>query len=241
MELEQNLKALAKELQIDHFGIADLTPALDFVRKQGGEMLAGYSMGISIGIAMPGAIVDMLPKRDEKAVRSLYRHHAYDILNSRLDLAISRMASLIQASGLKALPVPSSQTLDDEKLLALVSNKLSAHLAGLGWIGKSCLLITPEHGPRVRWATILTDAKVTPTGKPMEQRCGNCRLCVDSCPAHAFTGRAFVDSEPREARYAAQVCKKYFMDMDAQGIKPPVCGLCVYVCPHGRKKASSAN
>ncbi len=37
-------------------------------------------------------------------------------------------------------------------------------MAGLGRIGKSCLLITPEAGPRVHWATVLTDAPMQVTG-----------------------------------------------------------------------------
>jgi epoxyqueuosine reductase QueG len=31
-------------------------------------------------------------------------------------------------------------------------------LAGLGWIGKSCSLISPHFGPRLRLVTVLTNA-----------------------------------------------------------------------------------
>ena len=43
-----------------------------------------------------------------------------------------------------------------------LSHKLVAHLAGLGRIGRSCLLLTPGAGPRVRLATVLTNAPLDP-------------------------------------------------------------------------------
>jgi epoxyqueuosine reductase QueG len=58
---------------------------------------------------------------------------------------------------------------------------------------------------------------------------------VDTCPAHAFTGREFAPGEPREARFDAAACDRYFKDQEKkQGVA--VCGLCLWVCPHGRKK-----
>lgn len=126
----------------------------------------------------------------------------------------------------------SSQTANDERLLGLFSHKLAAHLAGLGWIGKSCLLVTPEVGPRVRWASILTDAPL-PAGEPIPQRCGNCRECVEACPAQAFTGRSFRQDESREARFDVFKCREYTREREkAMGVG--ACGMCVYICPHGR-------
>jgi len=43
----------------------------------------------------------------------------------------------------------------------------------------------------------------------------------------------FDRNEPREARFDAKKCDRYFRDMENQAPKP-VCGLCVYICPHGR-------
>jgi epoxyqueuosine reductase QueG len=118
-----------------------------------------------------------------------------------------------------------------------VSHKLAAHLAGFGWIGKSCLLVTPDNGPRVRWITVLTDAPLQPTGNAMESRCGKCQECVDACPVGAFTGRTFHPDEPREARFDAAACDRYFREMEKTG-KVAACGMCLYCCPHGRTKKS---
>jgi epoxyqueuosine reductase QueG len=231
--LDERLDEFARELGADFFGVADITPAEDFIQNQGGDMVMGYPRAISIGIILLDTIVDQLPQRFEKSVAVNYRHHTYDIINLRLDLISSRIGSLLQKEGHKALPIPASERYDDKELFAVFSHKLAANMAGLGWIGKSCLLITPEAGPRVRWTTILTEAPLNPTGEPLEDGCGECTDCVDTCPVSAFTGEKFRADENREVRYDARKCEKYFKVMEDAG-KIPVCGLCIYNCPKGR-------
>jgi epoxyqueuosine reductase QueG len=231
--LGERIRRLAGEEGIGHWGVADLRPALTAVLEQGGSLVDGYPRAVSLGIALPGPVVDLLPGREQRAVRVLYRHHAYDLINLRLDLAASRVSGVLQAAGYRALPIPASLRVDDERLRASFSHKLAARLAGLGWIGRSCLLVTPRDGPRVRWATVLTDAPLPAGGAPPADGCGECRQCVDICPAGAFTGRPFRQEEPREARYDARRCARYFDRMEKEG-GPAVCGLCLYVCPPGR-------
>jgi epoxyqueuosine reductase QueG len=178
----------------------------------------------------------MVEDRKDRTGAALYRHNSYDIVNTALDGMALQTANTIQREGYRALPVPASKRASDEKIAGIFSQKLAAHLAGLGWIGKSCLLVTPDHGPRVRWIAVLTDAPLTRTGTPMESRCGKCTECVDICPAHAFTGRPFHADEPREARFDAASCDRYFKDLEKSG-RPAACGMCLYICPHGRKKA----
>ncbi len=232
----EEIKRLAEQLQIQYTGVADLSLAREAVREQGGEFASRFPYCVSLGIVLPHAIVEMLPQRDERAVQVSYHKHAYDVPNDRLNEAASRVASLIQANGYSAMPISVSENTNDEKLCAIFSHKLGAHLAGLGWIGKSCLLVTKENGPRVRFISVLTDAPLEPTGEPMEQRCGDCMECVNICPVHAFTGRNFKAGEPREVRYDAHKCKAYFNSLEAQG-KLTVCGMCLFACPHGKKAA----
>lgn len=234
MDIQSGINALAVQHGLTYCGAADLTGAQDAIIEQGGEFVGGYPRAISIGIALPHAIVDYLPQRENRAVAVNYRHHAYDIINHRLDLAASAISSFLQASGFRTLPIPASERYDDKRIRAVFSHKLGARLAGHGWIGKSCLMVTPENGPRVRWSSILTDAPLEAKKEPIGQRCGSCRKCVDICPVNAYTGRNFVIGEPREMRYDARKCQDYFEQMRVEG-KVGVCGLCLYVCPHGRK------
>lgn len=209
MNLNEDLRHIVDAQGLDYFGIADLCSVRVAVLKQGGHHIAGFPAAISVGIRLMDSIVNLLPKQDELAVKVSYRHHAYEVINFRLDLVASVISGYLQRLGFRAFPIPASKQVDDRRLCADFSHKLAAHLAGLGWIGKSCLLITREHGPRIRWATVLTDAPVEPTGKTTEQQCGDCRECVDICPVRAFTGKPFRKSESREARFDARRCTKY--------------------------------
>jgi epoxyqueuosine reductase len=236
-DLQGRLREDALVWGADFFGVADLGLARGVVEEQGGEMIAQFPWAISIGVAMPSAIVDQLPRGEDRAVALAYRSHSYDILNARLDQIASRLASTQQHRGYRAFPVRASQVVDDDKLCGHFSHKLAAHLAGLGWIGKSCLLVTPEVGPRVRWASVLTDAPLAP-GQPMAERCGTCTVCVGACPPHAFTGRNFRAGEPREARFDVFKCNEHlYYRKEQMGVR--VCGMCVYACPHGRKKQNA--
>jgi len=202
------------------------------VLDQGGSEIASFSYSLTLGIVLNKHIVDQLPNRTMRSVSLNYEHHAYNLINQRLDLASSVLAGFIDKKGFRVLPLPAAERIDDERICASFSHKMGANLSGLGWIGKSCLLVTPRHGPRVRWTTVLTDAPLEPTGKMQEERCGDCTRCVDICPVRAFTGRPFVADEPREARYDARKCEKYFDWMKSKG-EIGVCGMCLYICPYG--------
>lgn len=233
MDIQNRLSGFANAVGADFYGVADLTSAREAILAQGGPVVAKYPRALSIGISLLNPIVDQLPQRADRAVAMNYRRHAYDVVNQRLDHVASQLSGQLQKEGHRALPVPASQTVDDERLCGIFSHKMAAHLSGLGWIGKSCLLITPQVGPRVRWATVLTDAPLVATGQSTDERCGDCQQCVDICPPRAFTGQPFRPEEPREVRYAAQACERYFDEMEeTTGLS--VCGLCLYVCPYGR-------
>ncbi len=93
--------------------------------------------------------------------------------------------------------------------------KDAAVLAGLGVIGRNNLLITPEHGPRVRLRALALSAALPSAGSRPFDPCSGCPApCRTSCPQKAFTG-------PRDTRtgrlaaaggYSRSAC---FVQMDA--------------------------
>jgi epoxyqueuosine reductase len=230
--LTLKLESLAKDMGTTHFGIADLTPARDRVAEQGGEFLTQFRRAISHGFTLTDGIVNTLIHHKSIPALHTYRHYIYQIVNPRLDSISLSLARALERANFQAYVVPASQTVDRTRLIGVFSHKLAAHLAGLGWIGKSALLITPEHGPRVRWGTVLTDAPLG-AGTPMDENCGDCDECVKECPAHAFTGQAFDQPRPRSDIFAAEACDRYLREREAFR---RVCGMCVYICPLGRNK-----
>ena len=233
--LSSRVSELARSHGADFVGIADLSIARSQISDQGGEWIATFPNCISVGMHLLSSIVDQLPRREEAAVRIAYRHHAFEVINPRLDLIAMRLAAHLENRGYGAYPVPASKRIDDVRQCGQFSHKLAAHLAGLGWIGKSCLLVTPRRGPRVRLATVLTDAPLEPTGDIADEGCGDCTECIDICPVKAFTGRPFQAGEPREARYDAGKCHRYHKSLEEKH-GSGVCGLCVQVCPIGRAR-----
>ncbi|HEY3313978.1 MAG TPA: 4Fe-4S double cluster binding domain-containing protein [Bacillota bacterium] len=237
MGLVERLHELALSEGITHFGVADLGPAGDFIAAQGGRRLLGFPRAISLGADLSDAMVEPIEDQDDRGPLLTYRYYIYEMVNRLLNQAATRVTAALQAEGAKAYAIPASHSLDTDRLCGLFSHKLAARLAGLGWIGKNCLLITPEHGPRVRFATVLTDADL-PTGQPLPDGCGTCEICVKTCLSGAIVGRAFDQAEPREARFLAKTCEaRSKKRKEALGITDPgsLCGLCVLVCPYGSR------
>ncbi len=111
-----------------------------------------------------------------------------------------------------------------------ISHKAVARTAGLGWIGKSALLVTPALGPKVCLVTILTDMPL-PAGRPMRNRCGHCQRCVAACPVKALKGASFED-RPRRIGDAIDVwkCNAWVNKTWRRG---ELCFACVVACPKG--------
>jgi epoxyqueuosine reductase QueG len=229
-----SLLAKAKNWGADLVGVADLEPFHEAIWQQGGDAVANYRWGIAIGIVLDRSLVDPLGSGIDRQVASNYLNHMA-VVNNRLDRIAARLARHLFRLGASALAIPASRRTDEIRICGAVSHKLVARAAGLGWIGRSCLLITPQWGPRVRWATILTNARLSATGEPQPERCGHCSECASICPANAIAGISFHEDQPREARLDVGRCRENARHAyDSIGFN--CCGLCLWVCPHGRKR-----
>ncbi len=194
------------------------------------DELKGYSHAIVVGIKIPDNIIDNL----ESAQGELDYQDSYNRINTKLNQITSELENLIKNEGYSAKSVKASYIIPDGKLYGELSHKMIANLAGLGWIGKSCLLITPEYGPRLRWATLLTDYDLKTENNPVKSQCNNCRLCVEKCPSQALNDVEFRPEDSRSVRYDAYKCSEYFDKLEKMN-RPRLCGLCVKVCPWGKK------
>ena len=65
--------------------------------------------------------------------------------------------------------------------------RIAAFICGLGEIGYSKLFLTPEFGPRQRFAFMLTDAPLDPDTLFDGEICDRCMACVKDCPVNAIS------------------------------------------------------
>ncbi len=113
-------------------------------------------------------------------------------------------------------------------------HKLAATRAGLGWIGKSGLLVTSDYGPRLYLATVLLDLDLQ-SAEPVEiDGCADCRACVDVCPGGCITGRPWSPGAERGLLVDAFACQATRIRMGGPSGPAAACGLCQLACPFGR-------
>ncbi len=227
------IKELATRLGADIFGVADLELLSDYPVHPP-ELLEKYTRGIVVGVKLPDAVFDSLPSS-----LPIYAS-CYSTANRFLDQITFTISREIERSGYAALPVPASKIVRGLKWRSFISHKAIARAAGVGWIGKSLLLVTPQFGPRIRLATILTDMPLE-TGEPVKNRCGKCRSCIESCIVGALKDSEFEEYPVREDVFDVERCAAKLKENAADpNIGEMVCGICIKVCPVGRSNESSS-
>lgn len=65
-----------------------------------------------------------------------------------------------------------------------LSHKYVCVAAGVGWLGWSGNLLTSKYGALVTLGSVVTSAALSPSPMVEEDWCGECRLCVATCPTH---------------------------------------------------------
>jgi len=79
--------------------------------------------------------------------------------------------------------------------ISILPQKAIARAGGLGFIGKSNLLVTEEFGSALTMCSVLTDAPVLTESNPIiESKCKSCIVCVESCSANALLGNEWSGS-----------------------------------------------
>jgi hypothetical protein len=129
------LEKALRQAGADIVGFADVTAILK-------PEIAHLKKALSIGVCrnLNENTVSLLASLKKKAVR------------------------ILKKEGYKYLSIPAdSDRIKNTfiaKLYPLFQHKIAATSAGLGWIGRNGLLISPRYGPRLSLATVLTDLSV---------------------------------------------------------------------------------
>jgi epoxyqueuosine reductase QueG len=204
------------------------------------EVLAGFKNAVSIAVALNPSIISEISNGPTKKY-----YQEYNRANKLLADLCNHTVDIIIKEGHKAVALEATiKVVDLNNIDEHLPHKTVATKAGLGWIGKSALLITKRYGAAIRLATVLTDAELDlaePTEKSM---CGDCRECADHCPAKAIKGYNWQLGASRDSIYDAFVCCETAMKLSSKaGIQSNIgrvviCGICINVCPWTQKYLS---
>jgi len=230
VELTEGLKAYARQY-VDRVGVASADAFRD--APEGWRPLDH----------LPGcrSVVMLCMKHLDVFARSLDKDcqaYTQDLTNRALSIACYPISRFLERKGYLAFPmdasirmVPYRDHCPDQR--GRIDLRRAAEVAGIGRIGKIAIVVTPEYGPRVQLAAILTDAALVPD-QPFEKiLCPpDCRRCIAVCPAGALR-------PPEEGEvYRPTDQKKCMTYRRTHGGSSPMgrgemCSLCRAVCPVG--------
>ncbi|MFR9642056.1 MAG: tRNA epoxyqueuosine(34) reductase QueG [Rikenellaceae bacterium] len=112
--------------------------------------------------------------------------------------------------------------------------------AGLGWIGRQSLLVTPEYGSFVLLGELVVTIEAEGYDRAFKgERCGDCRRCVERCPAGAINDNRTIDTR------RCISCRTVEMTQDESAL--PLagwifgCDECQICCPHNAATPLSRN
>lgn len=127
----------------------------------------------------------------------------------------------------------------ETEMTELLSTKEAARRSGLGWIGKSNLLVTKEYGPRVTPLALLLDAELE-YSTPMERSyCGNCLSCTKNCACGAIKNVLWEPGVTREQQVDYAKCSEVRLEGYRKIGRKYNCGKCIVACPYGLKKRNT--
>ncbi|KXG42783.1 tRNA epoxyqueuosine(34) reductase QueG [Tepidibacillus decaturensis] len=247
-KLKQKVIDYAQQIGIDKIGFTSAEPFRELEKILHRHRELGYESGfeekdidkrvnpkftlknaksiIAIAIAYPSKI-----PQPPKGVEGEYRGFV-----ARLAWGIDY--HLILQEKLNQLGIYLKQMVPDAEYVAMtdtgvLSDHAVAERAGIGWIGKNSLLITPEFGSYVYLGEMITNISF-PEDHPMENQCGDCTRCLDACPTQAIVQAGQVNAK-RCLSYITQ--RKDMLEeelMEKLGNRLYGCDTCQIVCPKNK-------
>lgn len=216
IELTDHLKELGASL----IGFGDLS----YISHNSNNM----NYGISIAVKLNPKVIEGI---NNGATREYYDE--YNKINKILDNIADYCVRFINERGYNAIGQTSTYITSDDNLTTPIPHKTVATRAGLGWIGKNALLITPEYGSAIRLTSVITDMPLNAHNSINESKCGTCNKCKSTCPAEAIKGNLWNVTSKREELIDPYKCRNTARKLfkDKVGIEITLCGKCIEVCP----------
>jgi epoxyqueuosine reductase len=187
---------------------------------------------VVIGLQMPLPIVETTP--------SVQHRDLYTTCNRRLDDLAFDLTRRLNRQGHAAIPLSRDGYANIHILIrkpaAAFAHIFSAYYAGLGHIGVNNTILTRPYGPRVRFASVFTNASLPGEAVPPERLCIRCGACVRLCPVQALqiSSKDLADPDIPVATYNRRACAQWARALTERGCYP--CGICIKVCPIGEDR-----
>ncbi len=210
---------------LDLYGMADLRHVTGAPLHNGQP----FPRAISFAASMNPGIMTSIKHGPNRAYAQEYAR-----VNHRINAFTSVLVDLIQNQGNHALGLPASKRTDPVHIKGDFPHKTAATLAGLGWIGRNCQLVTRKHGPWIRLGTVFTDLPAAGGRAVTKSYCGTCTACVEACPAGALAGNRWFPGIPREKLLDVLCCDTWKKQHYYEFHQGHNCGICAAVCPFGK-------
>ena len=210
-------------------GIGDLSELPPEVRNN-------MPSGICVAVRYPANVIKGIAN-----LPTAEYNHWYNKLNQHLDELVILGSEFLQTQGYGAIPQTRARVgSGEEDNNTVLPHKTVATRAGIGWIGKSALLVTDQYGSMIRISSILTDAPLRTSPAMNHSKCGDCIICVDACPANAISGRTWEVGLCRDEFYDSYKCRKVAQERAKQGFggENTICGKCIEICPYTKQAIS---
>ncbi|WP_437572990.1 tRNA epoxyqueuosine(34) reductase QueG [Sorangium sp. So ce887] len=165
--------------------------------------------------------------RDPSLAQIIARYARGQDYHNHLKRRLRRLASFIRSLAPSVLARP---LCDVEPVM----ERVWAVRAGLGFVGKNGLLITPGQGSYQLLGEVVTTLPLVPD-VPIAERCGSCTRCLDACPTQAFDAPFVLD--PRRCVAYLTIEQR---SAPAEELRPAMgehlfgCDVCQEVCPFNR-------
>ena len=195
----------------------------------------GYPYAILFGIALsPEYLYKVCITSDyaEKMKREKSTDKdEFNIIEQKTDIIADNMAEFLKKKGYSAYSQSEKNILstgyyDEKNKITPLPHKTIAGIAGLGWIGKHDLLVTPDYGSAISMCTILTNAPVKTALKDITlSGCGDCSICAESCEVKAIKGISWEYGISRDEIIDINLCTS--------------CLKCMVLCPWTQKYLKS--
>lgn len=211
-------------------GFADLTSLPLNIRRD-------FSRGVSIAVVLNPQIISRIPSGPH-----LEYYEEYARVSNQLNDLCEFTVALIMDKGFNAFPQSRRFIKQDQYWRTPLPHKTVARLAGIGWIGKSALLVSESYGSAIRITSVLTDMPLHTQSPITDSKCGDCTVCASLCPSQAIKGISWRVEIDRDELVDPAVCKAAVIKRgEPFGLTEGTCGICMAACPYTQRYISSKN